>query len=164
MGWGEEAMNLVKSVRTTAYLRSWGYADARPITAQQEQKLQALLDRYHEVQDANQVSELMVDDAVLGKSVPFGELSVNEANQVSSHLLVRLALYTHFRDRLPEPAPDFAGEVSWLAADRLLSDRVMSRAGWDVAEYFMPAHPTADDPVNPTTPPPAGDAASRSPA
>ncbi len=153
-------MNLVKSVRTTAYLRSWGYADARPITAQQEQKLQELLDRYHEVQDANQVTELMVDDAVLGKSVPFGELSVNEANQVSSHLLVRIALHTHFRDRLPDPPPDFAREVSWLAADRLLMDRVISRAGWDVAEYFMPAHPTIDDPVNPTGPPPLG----RSPA
>ena len=157
-------MNLVKSVRTTAYLRSWGYAVARPITAQQEQKLQALLDRYHEVQVANRVTELMVDDAVLGKSVPFGELSVSEANQVSSHLLVRLALHTHFRDSLPEPPPDFAGEVSWLADDRLLMDRVISRAGWDVAEYFLPAHPTADDPVNPTTPPPPADEASRSPA
>ena len=145
-------MNLVKSVRTTAYLRSWGYADARPITAQQEQKLQALLDRYHEVQDVNQVTELMVDGAVLGKPVPFGELSVNEANQVSSHLLMRLALYTHFRDRLPNPAPDFAGEVAWLAADRRLMDRVISRAGWDVAEYFMPAHPTHDDDMNPPGP------------
>jgi hypothetical protein len=138
-------MNLVKSVRTTTYIRSWGYAAERPLTPLQEQKLASLLDRYHEVQDHNLVTELEVDQAVLGRAVPFSQLTVAEANQVASHLLVRIALHTHFRNRLPDPAPDFAGEVAWLSEDRELADRVISRAGWDTAEYFMPAHPTHDD-------------------
>ncbi len=138
-------MNRVKSVRTTAYIRSWGYDAHRPITTQQEQKLQTLLDRYHEVQDHNVVTELMVDAAVLGKSIPFSELTVAEANQVSSRLVVRIALHTHFQDRLPNPPPDFADEVSWLASDRVLTERVISRAGWDTAEYFMPVYPHVDD-------------------
>jgi hypothetical protein len=135
-------MNQVKSVRTTAYLRAWGYDNSGAATAQADRRLQDLLDRYHEVQDRNVVTELDVTRVALGTEKPFGELTPSEANRVAAHLLVRIALYTHFRDRLPDPPPDFAGEVDWLHEDRRLLDRVISRAGWDTAEYFMPPHPT----------------------
>lgn len=134
-------INIVKSVRSTTYLRSWGY-DQKSLTAHQEQQLQDLLDRYHEVQKANVVTEQDVTASVLGDAKPFSLLSVTEANRVASHLLIRIALNTYFADRLPAPHPDFEGEVAWLHNDRQLLDRVISRAGWDTAEYFMPSHPS----------------------
>jgi hypothetical protein len=60
---------------------------------------------------------------------------------VAAHLNVRIALHTHFRALLPDPPPDFAHEVEWLNRDRRLLDRVIARAGWDTAEYFLPPHP-----------------------
>jgi PHD/YefM family antitoxin component YafN of YafNO toxin-antitoxin module len=133
-------INRVNSVRSSAYIRSWGYED-QPLTAQQEQKLEDLLDRYHAVQQANVVTEEEVTAAVLGTAKAFSELTVAEANRVAAHLLVRIALHTHFADRLPKPPPPFGEEVAWLSRDRRLMERVISRAGWDTAEYFMPAHP-----------------------
>ncbi len=134
-------MNQVKSVRTTAFVRAWGYDGSQPATSQAEQRLGELLDRYHDVQEHNVVTELDVTRAALGQEKPFNELRPQEAQQVAAHLLVRIALYTHFPDLVPDPAPDFAGEVAWLHRDRRLLNRVIARAGWDTAEYFLPAHP-----------------------
>lgn len=121
--------------------RSWGYAEHRPITAHQEQRLNALLDRYHQVQSENFVDELDVTRAILSKSLPFSQLTIDEANRIAAHLTVRIALHTHFQEHLPRPLPAFADEVSWLGADRQLLDRVIARAGWDTAEYFLSPHP-----------------------
>lgn len=123
------------------FLRSWGYAPGRPITPNQEHRLNELVDQYHEVQTVNFVDELDITEAVLGVSKPFSELTVDEANRVAAHLNVRISLHTHFKDRLPDPPPDFATEVKWLNTDRRLLDRVIARAGWDVGEYFMSPHP-----------------------
>lgn len=136
-------MNQVKSVRTTAFVRAWGYDGAAPATSQAEQRLWDLLDRYHDVQDVNAVTELEVTRTALGEEKPFNELTPEQAQRVAAHLLVRIALYTHFHELVPEPAPDFAGEVAWLHRDRRLLNRVIARAGWDTAEYFLPAHPRA---------------------
>jgi hypothetical protein len=134
-------MHEVPSSRRTTYVRSWGYDDDRPLTPQQEDKLADLLDRYHAVQTRNVVTELDVTDAVLGRAKPFSRLTVAEANKVAAHLLVRIALHTHFAEELPEEPLSFAEEGTWLMGRRLLADRVISRAGWDTAEYFLPAHP-----------------------
>jgi hypothetical protein len=135
-------MHQVPSSRRTTFVRSWGYEADRPLTPLQEQKLADLLERYHDVQTHNAVTELEVTEAVLGDARPFSRLTVAEANKVAAHLLVRIALHTHFADRLPAEPLDFAGEATWLHEHRLLADRVISRAGWDTAEYFLPAHPT----------------------
>jgi|SRR5579875_270598 len=134
-------MNQVKSVRTTAFVRAWGYDESEPTTSQAEERLWALLDRYHEVQDHNTVTELDVTRAALGEEKPFNELTPSQAHRVAAHLLVRIALYTHFPELVPDPAPDFDGEIRWLNRDRRLLNRVIARAGWDTAEYFLPAHP-----------------------
>jgi hypothetical protein len=134
-------MHEVPSSRRTAYIRSWGYEADRPLTPLQEQKLQELLDRYHAVQSHNVVTELEATEAILGQPVPFSRLTVAQANKVAAHLQVRIALHTHFQDRLPETPLSFAEEATWLYEHRLLADRVISRAGWDTAEYFLPAHP-----------------------
>lgn len=123
------------------FLRSWGYALDRPITPNQEHRLNELVDQYHEVQAKNFVDELDITEAVLGQEKPFSELTVEEANRVAAHINVRISLYTHFADALPNPAPNFAHEVEWLNQDRRLLDRVIARAGWDVGEYFLSAHP-----------------------
>jgi len=123
------------------FLRSWGYAPNRPITPNQEQRLNELVDRYHAVQTQNFVDELNVTEAVLGQARPFSELTVDEANRVAAHLNVRISLHTHFRDHLPNPAPDFAHELDFLYRDRELLKRVIARAGWDTAEYFLSPHP-----------------------
>lgn len=124
-----------------AHIRSWGYAPSHPVTGNQERRLIQLLDRYHAVQSSHLVDELDVVDAILGEARPFSTLSVPEANRVAAHLNVRIALYTYFRDALPAPLPDFAQQVDFLQQDRDLLDRVIARAGWDVGEYFFPAHP-----------------------
>ncbi|MCY0877342.1 MAG: hypothetical protein OWU84_00085 [Firmicutes bacterium] len=123
------------------FLRSWGYAPNRPITPNQEHRLNELVDQYHAVQSQNFVDELDITEAVLGTAKPFSELTVDEANRVAAHLNVRISLHTHFRDALPDPAPDFAHEIEWLYGDRRLLDRVIARAGWDTAEYFLSPHP-----------------------
>ncbi|NMP21779.1 hypothetical protein [Sulfobacillus harzensis] len=123
------------------FLRSWGYAPNRPITPNQEHRLNELVDQYHAVQTDNFVDELDITEAVLGESRPFSELTVEQANKVAAHLNVRIALHTHFKDHLPDPAPDFAHEVEWLNQDRRLLDRVIARAGWDTGEYFLSPHP-----------------------
>jgi hypothetical protein len=135
-------MHEVKSSRRTAFVRSWGYDQDRRLTPQQEQSLEELLERYHAVQEANVVTELDVTAAVVGQAVPFSALSVDQANKVAAHLLVRIALHSHFAAALPDPAPSFAEETTFLHANRELCDRVISRAGWDTAEYFLPAHPS----------------------
>lgn len=134
-------MHRVKSSRSTTFVRSWGYENNRELTPQQEQMLSDLLDRYEEVQSHNLVTETEVCQAVLGAEKPFSQLCVNEANRVASHLLVRIALHTYFKDQLPEDPPGFAEETQFLHNNRALMDRVISRAGWDTAEYFMSAHP-----------------------
>ncbi|PSR20754.1 MAG: hypothetical protein C7B45_13490 [Sulfobacillus acidophilus] len=123
------------------FLRSWGYLPDRPITPNQEHRLNELVDQYHAVQNHNFVDELEITEAILGQDKPFSELTVDQANHVAAHLNVRIALHTHFRDLLPDPPPDFAHEVEWLNRDRRLLDRVIARAGWDTAEYFLPPHP-----------------------
>jgi hypothetical protein len=126
---------------TLAFLRSWGYAPDRPLTSYQEQHLNALVDRYHRVQHENFVDELDITSAVIGKKIPFSELTVPEANKVAAHLNVRNALHTYFAAELPSPAPSFAEETQWLHANRVLLDRVIARAGWDTGEYFLSPHP-----------------------
>ncbi len=123
------------------FLRSWGYAPNRPIMPNQEHRLNELVDQYHAVQTHNFVDELDITEAILGEMKPFSEITVEQANRVAAHLNVRIALHTHFKDYLPDPAPDFAHEVEWLNKDRGLLDRVIARAGWDVGEYFLPPHP-----------------------
>lgn len=123
------------------FLRSWGYAPNRPITPNQEHRLNELVDQYHAVQQHNFVDELDITEAVLGDSRPFSELTVDQANKVAAHLNVRIALHTYFKEALPDPAPDFAHEVAWLNQDRRLLDRVIARAGWDAGEYFLSPHP-----------------------
>ncbi|MDA8193443.1 MAG: hypothetical protein M0Z53_05545 [Thermaerobacter sp.] len=123
------------------FLRSWGYADNRPLTPHQEHRLNDLVDRYHRAQSQNFVDELDITEAVLGQSRAFSTLTVAEANRVAAHLNVRIALHTFFRADLPTPAPAFAGETEWLDQNRALLNRVIARAGWDVAEYFLPPHP-----------------------
>ncbi len=123
------------------FLRSWGYAPNRPITPNQEHRLNELVDQYHVVQSQNFVDELDITEAILGEGLPFSELTVQQANRVAANLNVRIALHTHFQDRLPTPVPDFAHEVEWLNEDRGLLDRVIARAGWDTGEYFLSAHP-----------------------
>ena len=135
-------MHEVKSSRRTTFVRSWGYDQERRLTSQQEQHLDDLLDRYHDVQEGNVVTELDVTGAIVGSAVPFSALTVEQANKVASHLLVRVALHTHFAKDVPDPAPSFGEETSFLHGNRNLCDRVISRAGWDTAEYFLPAHPT----------------------
>lgn len=124
-----------------SFLRSWGYANDRPITSYQEQRLNELVDRYHAVQKVNFVDELDVTQAVLGREVPFSELNVAEANRVAAHLNVRVALYTYFQSNLPSTPLAFDRETDWLTADRPLLNRVIARAGWDTGEYFMSPHP-----------------------
>lgn len=124
-----------------SFLRSWGYANERPITSYQEQRLNELVDRYHAVQKINFVDELDVTRCILGKEVPFSELNVAEANRVAAQLNVRIALYTHFKAHLPKKPLAFDQETDWLIADRPLLNRVISRAGWDTGEYFMSPHP-----------------------
>ena len=123
------------------FLRSWGYAPDRPITQNQEHRLNELVDQYHAVQTQNFVDELDITEAILEKGKPFSEMTVEEANRVAAHINVRIALHTYFRDTLPNPAPDFAHEVEWLNQDRHLLDRVIARAGWDTGEYFLSPHP-----------------------
>lgn len=123
------------------FLRSWGYAPNRPITPNQEHRLNELVDQYHAVQSQNFVDELDITEVVLGDGRPFSELTVSEANKVAAHLNVRISLHTHFQDRLPSPAPAFGDEIEWLNQDRLLLDRVIARAGWDAGEYFLSPHP-----------------------
>ncbi len=124
-----------------SFLRSWGYAKQRSVTSYQEQRLNELVERYHQVQHKNFVDELDVTLAILGKELPFSELTVDEANRVAAHLNVRIALYTYFQSYLRDPAPEFAAETHWLEKDRQLLNRVIARAGWDTGEYFLPAHP-----------------------
>ncbi len=123
------------------FLRSWGYAPNRPLTQNQEHRLNELVDRYHAVQTANFVDELDITDVILGLEKPFSELTVSEANRVGAHLNVRISLHTYFHEELPEPLPDFRHEVEWLNNNRQLLDRVIARAGWDTGEYFLPPHP-----------------------
>lgn len=123
------------------FLRSWGYAEKRPITPNQEHRLNELVDRYHEVQTQNFVDELDITETVLNRGLPFSELTVEQANRVAAHLSVRISLYTHFKDHLSEPAPNFAHETDFLQSDRVLLDRVVARAGWDTGEYFFSSHP-----------------------
>ncbi len=123
------------------FLRSWGYAPDRPITQNQEHRLNELVDQYHAVQTHNFVDELDITEAILGQGKPFSEMSVDEANRVAAHINVRIALHTHFQDSLPSPAPDFSHETEWLNQDRRLLDRVIARAGWDTGEYFLSPHP-----------------------
>jgi hypothetical protein len=123
------------------FLRSWGYAPDRPITPNQEHRLNELVDQYHAVQSENFVDELDITLAVLGTEKPFSELTVDEANRVAAHINVRISLHTHFHQALPDPVPDFAHEVEWLNQNRQLLDRVIARAGWDTGEYFLPSHP-----------------------
>lgn len=123
------------------FLRSWGYAPDRPITPNQEHRLNELIDQYHAVQNHNFVDELDITAAVLGQEKPLSELTVDEANKVAAHLNVRISLHTHFKEELPDPAPDFAHEVQWLNDNRQLLDRVIARAGWDTGEYFLSPHP-----------------------
>lgn len=123
------------------FLRSWGYAPDRPITQNQEHRLNELVDQYHAVQTQNFVDELDITESILGKSKPFSEMSVDEANRVAAHINVRIALHTHFQDSLPNPAPDFSHEIEWLNQDRRLLERVIARAGWDTGEYFLSPHP-----------------------
>ncbi len=124
-----------------SFLRSWGYAQDRPITSYQEQRLNELVDRYHAVQTVNFVDELDVTKAILGREVPFSQLNVGEANRVAAHLNVRIALYTYFESSLPPKKLAFDHETDWLTADRPLLNRVIARAGWDTGEYFMSPHP-----------------------
>ena len=124
-----------------SFLRSWGYAKHRAITSYQEQRLNELVDRYHQVQTKNFVDELDVTRVILGKEVPFSELTVAEANRIAAHLNVRIALHTYFKDAMPEPLPPFETETLWLENDRHLLDRVIARAGWDTGEYFLSPHP-----------------------
>lgn len=123
------------------FIRSWGYADNRPITPNQEHRLNNLVDRYHAVQTHNFVDELDITQAILGSAIPLSELTVENANRVAAHLNVRIALHTHFHEYLPSPPPDFAHETQWLNSDRELLNRVIARAGWDVGEYFLSPHP-----------------------
>lgn len=123
------------------FQRSWGYAPNRPITPNQEQKLNELVDRYHGVQSHNFVDELDITESILGQAIPFSELSVDQANRVAAHLNVRIALYTHFQENLPDPLPSFPEETTWLNEDRQLLNRIIARAGWDTAEYFLSPHP-----------------------
>ena len=123
------------------FLRSWGYASDRPITPNQEHRLNELVDQYHAVQSTNFVDELDITKAILSKDCPFSVLTVEEANRVAAHLNVRIALHTYFREALPDPTPDFPHETEWLNANRQLLDRVIARAGWDVGEYFLSPHP-----------------------
>lgn len=125
-----------------SFNRSWGYAERRTLTPLQEHRLSERLDRYHEVQHHNFVDELDVTTAILGKSVPFSELTVDQANRVAAQLNVRIALYTYFSQYVPANPADFEHEVDALAADRQLLHRVIARAGWDTGEYFLPPHPT----------------------
>lgn len=125
--------------------RSWGYAAKRPLTPTQEKLLNQRLDRYHAVQHHNFVDELEVTEAVLGRPVPFSELTVEEANRVAAHLNVRIALYTYFRAEIPNPPADFRHELDPVLANRRLLDRVIARAGWDTAEYFLSPHPLDQD-------------------
>ncbi|WP_053960942.1 hypothetical protein [Sulfobacillus thermosulfidooxidans] len=124
-----------------AFLRSWGYAKDRPLTSYQEQRLNELLDKYHEVQHENFVDELDVTQALIGRAIPFSELTVQEANKIAAHLNVRIALHTYFSEYLPSPPPDFAQETEWLNSDRPLLNRVIARAGWDTGEYFLSPYP-----------------------
>lgn len=128
-----------------AFHRSWGYAPGRPITPHQEHRLNELVEDYHRVQAHNFVDELDVTEAVLGKAVPFGELTVEEANRVASQLSVRIMLYTHFQPDLPEEPKDFAHELDPLYRNRRLMDRVIARAGWDTADYFLSPHPSTPE-------------------
>jgi len=123
------------------FLRSWGYAPDRPITPNQEHRLNELVDQYHAVQSHNFVDELDITEAILGKSLPLSELTADQANRVAAHINVRIALHTHFQQYLPHPEPDFAHETDWLNDDRGLLDRVIARAGWDTGEYFLSPHP-----------------------
>ena len=127
------------------FRRSWGYAVGRTLTSNQEQGLNRLLEQYHRVQSHNFVDELDVTQAVLSKAVPFSELTVEEANRVNAHLVVRVMLHTYFAEALPEEAKDFDHEVDLLHSDRRLADRVVARAGWDTAEYFFSPHPLEVD-------------------
>jgi hypothetical protein len=127
------------------FRRSWGYAEGRALTSNQEQSLNHLLEKYHAVQSHNFVDELDVTEAVLHKSVPFSELTVEEANHVHAHLEVRIMLHTYFADSLPEEPQDFAHEADLLYHDRRLVERVVARAGWDTGEYFFSPHPTQAD-------------------
>ena len=124
-----------------SFLRSWGYAKNRPLTSYQEQRLNELLDHYHDVQHTNFVDELDVTEAVIQRAIPFSELTVEEASKIAAHLNVRIALHTYFHDQLPSPPPGFAEETQWLDADRTLQNRVIARAGWDTGEYFLSPHP-----------------------
>ncbi len=124
-----------------SFLRSWGYAKQRAITSYQEQRLNELVDRYHQVQTKNFVDELDVTRVILGKEVPFSELTVAEANRIAAHLNVRIALHTYFKTVMPEPLPPFETETLWLETDRQLLNRVIARAGWDTGEYFLSPHP-----------------------
>lgn len=124
-----------------AFLRSWGYAKDRPLTSYQEQHLNGLVDRYHEVQHQNFIDELDITEAIIGRKIPFSELNVAEANKVAAHLNVRIALHTYFAQELPSPAPSFAEETQWLNQDRPFLNRVIARAGWDTGEYFLSPHP-----------------------
>ncbi|MBX5466453.1 MAG: hypothetical protein K6U14_03015 [Firmicutes bacterium] len=121
--------------------RSWGYGHQRRLTPTQEKLLNERLDRYHQVQQHNFVDELEVTEAILGRPVPFSELTVEEANRVAAHLNVRIALHTYFRSALPNPPGDFRHELDPILQNRRLLDRVIARAGWDTAEYFLSPHP-----------------------
>ncbi len=127
------------------FRRSWGYAQGRTLTSNQEQNLNRLLDKYHTVQDHNFVDELDVTQVVLGRTVPFSELTVEEANHVNAHLEVRIMLHTYFKDVLPQEPQDFAHEADLLYHDRRLVERVVARAGWDTGEYFFSPHPVVSD-------------------
>jgi len=127
------------------FRRSWGYAEGRTLTSNQEQTLNHLLEKYHTVQTHNFVDELDVTQAVLHRAIPFSELTVEEANHVSAHLEVRIMLHTYFADALPEEPLDFAHETDLLQHDRMLVERVIARAGWDVGEYFFSPHPLTSD-------------------
>ncbi|MCY0881561.1 MAG: hypothetical protein OWS74_06155 [Firmicutes bacterium] len=121
------------------FLRSWGYAIDQPITSYAEQRLNDLLETYHRVQTKNVVDELDVTAAILGKSLSFSELTIPQAQRIGAHLSVRIALYTHFAQCLPPEPLSFNEEISWLTSNRSLLERVLARAGWDTAEYFLPA-------------------------
>lgn len=123
------------------FRRSWGYAQGRTLTSNQEQNLNRLLERYHVVQAHNFVDELDVTQAIFGEARPFSELSVEEANQVNAHLEVRIMLYTYFSAAMPAEPQDFAHETDLLQTDRRLVERVIARAGWDTGEYFFSPHP-----------------------
>ena len=105
-----------------SFLRSWGYAKQRAITSYQEQRLNELVDRYHQVQTKNFVDELDVTRVILGKEVPFSELTVAEANRIAAHLNVRIALHTYFKTVMPEPLPPFETHLQHFPDCRLIVD------------------------------------------